>query len=68
MTKDEYTRRYLEELTGILLVSFFAVDDNTKRSPLDYQKQGKAMIDQQKRAKSLLERIWEDLKTPEKKP
>jgi hypothetical protein len=65
MTKEAFIGKYLEELTGLLLVSFFAVDDvKHARTPEDFQRQGKAMIEQQRRARAILERAWNDLQPP----
>jgi len=58
-TKEDFVTRWADELTGLLLASF-AEAKNYGESAKD----GRFMIQQMKRARNLLERIYHDFAEP----
>ena len=61
MSKDEFTAKYGDELTGLLLAAFNNVDlGKHKLSEESFAKDGRFVINQMKRARDLLGRMFDD--------
>lgn len=62
MSKDDFVAKYLDETVGLLLASFSAAEKSHHIAPDSYAMDGKFFIGQQKRAKALLGRMYDELK------
>lgn len=62
MTKDAFIAKYLDETIGMLLASFAASEGTRhKAAEESWAADGKFMMQQMRRAKDLLGRIWDDM-------
>lgn len=68
MKKDEFVAKHANELTGFLLEAFMVHIEESQRkvtSPgLSAARKGEFMIEQMKRARELLGKMYADLETP----
>jgi hypothetical protein len=64
-TKDEFLAAWADELTGLLLASFA----EEKKHAFDPARDGRFFVQQLRRARDLLQRMWEvDVKSKEPLP
>lgn len=69
MTKEEFITKYLERQVGLLLGAFGQVERTSHKAPADeWASDARFMMGQMRRAKAMLETMYDDLHpTPPKK-
>lgn len=69
MNKDQFITKHLDELVGLLLHSFSKSDKTSHRITDEaWASDGKIMMDQMRRGREMLGRMWESLQPPKEKP
>lgn len=63
MTRDEFTTTWLDEMTGVLLLAFHAEHESIRPmlSDTEMAKTGRFFLHQQRRARSMLGRMWDSM-------
>ncbi len=62
MSKDDFVSKDLDELTGLLLKSLFEVEKFKAPEQFAAASLGRTMMEQQRKAKALLGRVYDELK------
>jgi hypothetical protein len=68
MSRDEFILKYLDETTGLLLAAYAAVSATHMREDKAWAETGRTFIFQQRRAKTLLGKIYDELRPAQPLP